>query len=366
MKNLRMMQMLLISTMLLVGGCGSSNDESSAPAPAPQSAASVPQPIWAPVTLPGDDAAHNNQLVEWWQWWSHLTTEDGRQIGTMQDFASTLSPSSLMSLASPLTPLIRTWNYGLRIIDVTARSSQSSGLHWDAPATPVENGYDLAYPAAPASQWAKGANGRDTLHFEQGKTVFDLEVVADKPAVMLFNKDGVFRDGPFDVHLYQRQRMQTRGWMTENGRKIRVTGTTWFEHGYSTDLALYKVNWDYFQMELADGRNIQLSQIRRFEGGPDAVWQGEIVEPDGTLTYLSKSDLDITQTKFWRKNDDCSYPVGWQLRVKDELFTVTAAADDQEVPSVGLWDGEVIISGAAAGMGAAETSGYCSGLPQSP
>jgi len=356
MKNFRVLQMLLISmTVLLAGGCGSSNDESTAsaatpattPTPAPQQSAALPLslPIGAPVILPRDDSAHDGQLVEWWQWWSHLTTEDGRKIGTMHDFSS----------RGGLTPLIRDWQYGLRITDSNAQTAQSSGFGWQGPVKYVDNGYDLLQ----LKQSAKGGNGTDHLHFEQGNAVFDLDVVSDKPPVMLFNKDGVFVDGIFDLHLYQRQRMQTTGWMTENGRKIRVTGTTWFEHGYSTDAALIKVNWDYFQFELADGRNVGLMRLRRFEGGPDTAWQGEIVEPDGTLTYLARDEMEITQTAFRHRDDGCNYPVGWQLRVKDEHFTVTAVTEDQDVPSVGLWDGEVLISGSASGIGAAETSGYC-------
>lgn len=333
----------------------STPDPETQPAPDPltQLSSLLPPPISSPppVTLPKDDGAHDDQLTEWWQWWSHLTTEDGRQLGVMMDFAS----------QGGATPFIRNWNYALRVTDVTAQTSQSSEVSWNAPITHVENGYALAQ----SGQWAQGGNGHDRLHAEQGKVVFDLEVIADKPAVMLFNADGVFRADGADVHLYQRQRIQTRGWITENGRKIRVTGTTWFEHGYATMLSLAQANWDYFQMELEDGRNIQLMQLRRFKGGPDMAWQGQITAPDGSVTYLSTNDMNITQTAFWQRDAACRYPIGWQVRVKDEYFNVMAVTQNQEQPNIRLWDGETVISGKTRGIGVAETINYCP-APQLP
>lgn len=305
------------------------------------------------VQLPADDSAHDGYVLEYWQWWLHLQTADGRRFG-----------ASLVFFHFPVTSGLSTAGIGIRRTDVRMTDMSDDTFHFSStyssePVRYMPDGFDLYA----VKQRAKGGNGNDAVHLQVDGYVMDVAIKADRAPVLYFDGTGFFRTDPVETfRAYGRQRMATSGSLQKNGIARPVTGSTWFEHGWINMPTIATINWDYFQLQLADGRDIQLAYVRRVKGGPVAFYQGQIRDKHGTTTYLHKGDFEIIPTGTWSRDATCTYPSGWVIRIGKEQFTVTPTLKDQEVRNAvygHFWDGETVITGNVPGIGIAEPLNYC-------
>ncbi len=61
--------------------------------------------------------------------------------------------------------------------------------------------------------------------------------------------------------------------------EVEVAGEAWFDHEWSTSaLGAGAVGWDWFSLQLDDGRELMLFQIRREDGSVEPVSGGTLVE----------------------------------------------------------------------------------------
>jgi predicted secreted hydrolase len=313
-----------------------------------------------PVQLPADDGAHRGVFVEWWQWWLHLETAKGRRFGATVTF-----------FHAPLDDVISSGPFGVRrtdfrITDVRAGVAPSGSRYGPNSVSYLPGAFDLAA----GGQSAAGGGGVDLLHIAAGDYVVDVRTRAQREPVPLFDPRGYFRyDAAQTVRIYERHRMKAAGTVQIGDRKLKVRGTSWFEHGWGNIPSVLHMSWDFFQLELDDGRDIQLAEVRDGPGGPVFLEQGVITARSGRRTYLGPGDFEIVPTGTWRRDATCTYPSGWRLRVKRRWFTVTPDVVDQEIRSdvlPVLWDGNTTITGASRGRGVAEFLNYCQTAPLAP
>lgn len=310
----------------------------------------------SPVELPKDEAAHAGYVLEWWQYWSHLRTSTGHRYGT------TITFFHIPAGTAPAGEMRRT---DLRITDVTGKSFHQSSVYSGEPVAVTPNRYHLRA----AGQQADGGGGHDSWRIALDGYVFALSSKDLKSAVPLFGPSGFYAPDPAEsARLYERQRMPTTGYVTTHGQRLPIKGTTWLEHGWVNMPSIATINWDYFQLELRDGRDVEVAQVRRAVGAPVYLVQGQVRMPTGAVHYLKPDDIQIRATGQWRRDASCSYPSGWVITVLNEKFVVTPTARDQEVrsPILSVWDGETDVRGASGkliGQGIAEPLNYCPAPP---
>src|SRR5207248_2936704 len=93
----------------------------------------------APLRFPADDSSHPGNAIEYWQWWLHLTTSDGRRFGAVVVFYE-----------FPLSSALDTAGVGVRRTDVrltdlsTGAVYASSKWYDGTPAPSGANGFDLS------------------------------------------------------------------------------------------------------------------------------------------------------------------------------------------------------------------------------
>lgn len=327
----------------------------SSPLPIVQNELTASLGTFPALRFPADDAAHPGNVVEYWQWWFHLRAADGRRYAAVVVF-----------FEFPLAPQLDRAGVGLRRTDVrltdlsTGRVSSFSRWYPGAAAPSVPNGFRLES----LGQSATGGGGRDRVHIAIGGASLDLRTSGTRPALPIEGPNGVGRADALEVlQAYQRFRMPARGSMTTGGRTLRVTGTAWSEHGWGNWLSVLAVQWDYFQLQLADGRDMLLIQLRHAGGTPNFAYVGTLRSRSGEVTRLHEGDFSIRPTGTWRRDATCVYPSGWIVTVRGERFVVTPTPKEQEVRSLygNFWDGETAISGAARGVGIAELLNHCYG-----
>ena len=145
-----------------------------------------------------------------------------------------------------------------------------------------------------------------------------------------------------------------------------MTGTTWQDHEFSTSaLGTDAQGWDWFGLQLDDGRELMLGQIRLADGGIEPVFGGTLILPDGSTRHLASGDFTLEVTGTWTSpHTGATYPAGWRFSVDvgetaPLVFTLTPLIADQELhQGIAYWEGAVRIAGDASGYGYAELTGY--------
>jgi predicted secreted hydrolase len=173
-------------------------------------------------------------------------------------------------------------------------------------------------------------------------------------------------------HYYSLTRMPTRGTITVDGETFTVTGDSWMDHEFGTSfLEPEQRGWDWFAIQLSDGRELMLYQLRRADGSRDPRSSGTIVDKNGKTTHLANADFTLVQgTPTFKSSNGAVYPTEWSVSIPSQQIElrVTTPLNDQElslVKSTGVayWEGMIDVAGKAGGQtvtgfGYLEMTGY--------
>jgi predicted secreted hydrolase len=145
-------------------------------------------------------------------------------------------------------------------------------------------------------------------------------------------------------------------------RTFAVQGFAWMDREWSTSaLGADQVGWDWFALQLDDGRELMVYRLRERGGGISATSQGTLVAADGTTRALDRDAVEVLVLDHWTSpRDGARYPAKWRLRVPGPglELVVTPLVRDQELDlAVRYWEGAVSVVGSADGR-PLEGSGY--------
>jgi predicted secreted hydrolase len=128
-----------------------------------------------------------------------------------------------------------------------------------------------------------------------------------------------------------------------------------------------QVGWDWFALQLSDGRDLMLYQLRNTDTSVDPSSNGTVIGPEGAGRHLNRSDFQIQALDRWQSpRSGASYPAGWRVRIPSESMElkIEPLLADQELDvSFRYWEGAVRISGTSLGKpvqgrGYVEMTGY--------
>ena len=177
-------------------------------------------------------------------------------------------------------------------------------------------------------------------------------------------------------HYYSLTRMPTRGTVTVDGERVEVTGHSWMDHEFGTSfLEPEQRGWDWLSIQLSDGRDLMLYQLRRSDGtrggSRDPRSSGTVVAADGRTTHLANTDFTLTPgRRTFRSANGAVYPVEWTLAIPSQQIAlqVTTPLDNQELDlgrstGVAYWEGAIDVTGRSGGQpvsgrGYLEMTGY--------
>ena len=173
-------------------------------------------------------------------------------------------------------------------------------------------------------------------------------------------------------HYYSFTSLATHGTVQVGDERYTVTGQSWFDHEFgSNQLTKNQVGWDWFSLQLADGREIMLYNMRLRNGGIDPYSSGTLVERNGQARHLKLQNFRVQPLATWRSaQSGATYPARWRVTLPREgiHLEITPTVANQELNtkrSVGVnyWEGSVRIAGtqrgrALSGSGYVELTGY--------
>jgi predicted secreted hydrolase len=131
------------------------------------------------------------------------------------------------------------------------------------------------------------------------------------------------------------------------------------------------VGWDWIALQLDDGSELMMFQIRKEDGEIDPFSSGTLVDADGNPRHLTLAEFTIEVEDTWRSPvSGATYPSGWTVRVPsaDLALAVEPAIADQELNvTYAYWEGAVRIEGERAGgpvtgAGYVEMTGYAGSM----
>ncbi|MDW8326915.1 MAG: lipocalin family protein, partial [Anaerolineales bacterium] len=152
-------------------------------------------------------------------------------------------------------------------------------------------------------------------------------------------------------------------------RTVAVAGESWFDHEWSTSvLGPNAVGWDWFSLQLSDGRELMLFLVRLEDGGVERVSGGTVVERDGNPkpVKLGQFAIESSGASWTSPETQAVYPLGWRVHVPEAgvNLTVEPFFPAQEMRlSVTYWEGAVRVTGVSGsqpvtGQGYVELTGY--------
>lgn len=323
--------------------------------------------------FPADHRPHPGFRSEWWYFTGNLEGPEGRRFGyQLTFFRSAVAPEERGAPArSSAWATNQIFLAHFAVSDLAGRqflaferyARGAAGLA-GAGGSPLR-----VFLEDWVAEWREGDAFPLRLRAAEGEVAIELELGQGKPPV-LQGEAGLSRKGaePGNAsYYYSLTRMPTHGSIAVSGRRYEVAGDSWMDREWSTSaLPEGVVGWDWFALQLDDGRELMYYQLRRADDSADRFSGGGLIARDGTPVALTSPDVSLEPEGRWRAPSGALYPSRWKLEVPrlGLALTVTPALDDQELPvSIRYWEGAVDVAGEeagrpVAGVGYLEMTGY--------
>ncbi len=323
--------------------------------------------------FPRDHVSHPEYKIEWWYYTGNLATADGHRYGYQLTFfrigidAKPKNPSRWAVRDLFMTHLAVTDVDG-GAFHYTERMNRA-GAGWAGASADEYRVWNDDWEAR-----LDPATGRHLLSASENGLGVALELEPLKQPVLHgthgYSQKG--SDAGNASNYYSLTRVKTRGTVTVDGREAAVEGLSWMDHEFGTSfLEPEQRGWDWFSIQLDDGPDLMLFQLRRVDGSRDVHSSGTFVDAGGATTPIAPGAFDLASGARWTSPaTGARYPVEWRVTVPGRALdlTVRAAVDDQELRTerstgVSYWEGSVTVEGTrdgrpVRGRGYLEMTGY--------
>ena len=326
-----------------------------------------------PFAFPADHGAHDDFRTEWWYVTGNLFAADGRAFGVQLTFfrnalvaGGAASPSRWRShhvwMAHFALSDERRGTF--RFSERFAREAVGLAGVTAAPFRVALEDWSLASMSPSGSDFSPLA-----LAARNGDFAAELTLENGKPPV-LQGERGLSQKGPEPgnaSYYYSLTRLATRGTVTVAGETVPVTGEAWLDREWSTSaLGAELAGWDWFALQLDDGRELMFYRLRRKDGASDPWSRGSLVAADGSARSLQPAEVRLTPLSTWPSPTGAIYPAKWRIEVPGEALDLELAprvANQELAVTVRYWEGAVKIAGSShgrpiGGHGFVEMTGY--------
>ncbi len=320
-------------------------------------------------SFPHDHGPHPDFRNEWWYITGNLDGRDGRRFGfEITIFRFLLTPTPPEHDSDWRTNQV--YNAHLAVTDadenrfyVAERFSRAALGLSGARAEPFRVWIDDWEIASNRNGWPWHVRAADE------EIALDLELTPLREPVLNGDRGLSRKSSNIESasYYYAITRLQTEGSLTIAGNEYRVSGLSWLDREWSTSaLASDQVGWDWLALQLADGTDLMLYNIRKSDGTADENSSGTLSAANGEAIRLKREDFDIVVNSTWESPQGGTYPSAWTLRVPAqdlELNVVPVIADQELFTTVRYWEGAVDVSGVrggepVSGRGYVELTGY--------
>ncbi len=168
-------------------------------------------------------------------------------------------------------------------------------------------------------------NSKGHMELSMRANEYDLNITMDATKAPVWHCEdgklimGVLDDPKQTTYYYSYTNLATKGTLMLNGKKLDVTGKSWFDkQGGTYSLTKREVNWEWFSFRFFDNEEIML-----FSFPQDNYSDGTYIHRDGKYERLNK--YEITPMGFTQASG-YKFSNGWKVKIpgiKDEEYTIT-------------------------------------------
>ena len=326
-------------------------------------------------TFPEDHGPHPQYRSEWWYLTGNLSTPDGRSFGyQLTLFRQALRPSDRRPERDS------SWATNQVYMGHFALSEVDRGTFYDAEEFARGAAGVAGAQTSPLEIWladwsiAWRRDGSIAIEAHQPRFSIDLALNPEKPIVFQ-GEDGLSQKGPEAgnaSYYYSYTRLAAQGHVRVDDGRHDVTGTSWLDREFSSSfLSENQIGWDWFALQLDNGTELMLYQLRQSDGAKSPYSSGTFVPRNAETRALGVTDFHLTPTAEWTSpRSGATYPVAWRIDVPalDATLSVEPKLRDQELSGSFLyWEGAVRVSGTmdgepVEGVGYVELTGYAESL----
>ena len=321
-------------------------------------------------SFPRDHASHPDYRLEWWYYTGNLSTAEGHRFGYQLTFFRVGvnyrpdNPSRWAVRDLFMTHLAISDLNGSR--HYFAERFNRAGPGWARAAADTYHVWNQG--------WEVRLDSRGSHCLRAADEAIGLDLTLDPgKAPVLHGEGGYSRKGsdPGNAsNYYSLTRMPTRGTIRVNGESARVEGLSWMDHEFGTTfLDKQQTGWDWFSIQLEDGRDIMLFELRRSDGSADPHSGGTLLDARGGCAPIGAASFKMGPSRPWRSAaTGASYPLEWRIDIGHKLeLTVRSALEDQELrpelSGIAYYEGAVNVEGTdggkpVRGRGYLEMTGY--------
>ena len=323
--------------------------------------------------FPRDHYAHPEFKTEWWYFTGHLKTREGRRLG----YQITFFRQGLRPPGDAPEPASRFAVGAFHFAHFAISDLDGERFHFTQKASrgafgEAGNGEPGDSRLAWIDDWELRLEPEGHFQFRAGVDDFllELELRATKPIVI--NGEGGVSQKSAGVgqatHYYALTRMVGEGTLETGGDTVAVEHQSWLDREWgSNQLGPGQVGWDWFSLQLEDGRELMLYQMRLADGSADRHSSGTLTAADGSTIHLASEDFELSPRKTWKSlATGGKYPVRWGLRVPGHSIELEVEAEypsqELSLTPVSYWEGAVNVGGSHSGVGYLEMTGYSAPL----
>ncbi len=313
-------------------------------------------------SFPADHGPHEAFRSEWWYLTLMLQAADGREFGGQ----FTLFRQALEPRPQSDNPWLSNHVYLAHLALTDVDGGRHLAAERFARGHPALAGARADPFEVHLEDWRlAAAAGNEHWHLEARAAshgfVLDLEPAK---SMVLQGDAGLSRKGPGQAsYYYSFSRLQVSGAVHVGDETVPVTGSGWFDREWSTSvLGSGQVGWDWFALQLEDGRDFMGFQLRRRDGARDPYDHAVVVDDASSARTLTPEQFLFEPLRLWRDDEGVAWPVEWRVTAAGERWLLRAAIDDQRMDvSVSYWEGLVHVydeAGGRLGRGYVEMTGY--------
>lgn len=318
------------------------------------------------VNLPEDLYFRKDYRIQWWYFTGHLFDANGREFGyEVTFFAAGVQKKAYRSKFGVNTIYLA----HIAVTDVQGKRYYHFSIA-DAGAYGFAGADSKRLHVWVDKDFVEGTPRKMHVRAVAEDIELDLVLIPAKPAV-LNGERGYSRKSEASSLIASRYfsftDLETRGTMKVGPSVFPVNGKSWFDREISSrGLSKDEAGWDWFALQLEDGREIMLYDIRKKNGSIGAYSSGMLVYKDGRYRRLSKGDFTVNVLDHYTsEHTGTRYPSKWEVDLPSEKLRllVTPLLPDQEFTAAdamgnSYWEGTCGIEGSARGRAYVEMTGY--------
>jgi predicted secreted hydrolase len=326
-----------------------------------------------PFSFPSDHASHPEYRTEWWYFTGNVFDASEHHYGfELTLFRVALAPPGAARESALAASTI--WMGHLAVTDTEAERFQgaerlSRGAAGLAGASDGSGGEPVVVTV---EDWSVTIDG-DSAALRASDQGFGIDLdLTGLERIVAQGDRGLDAKGPEPGNAsfyYSAPRLAVTGRLhSADAAAVAVSGSAWMDREWSTSaLSPDLAGWEWFALQLDDGRDLMFYRLRGVDGSTSAFSGGSLTDVAGNTVRLGASDLELEPTREWTSPETgVRYPVAWRLTLPGENLelAIEPRLEQQELDlSVRYWEGAVSASGQAngrrvGGVGYLELAGY--------